>query len=217
MAKVTDERRKEVELAIANHLNLEGPAKWGEFQKKHPDISRATLFRWVEEVRNKMLNQAVGQSPGALKIAQKRIKAMNEPLERVQRKISGQIPAAPSPAIIAENGAAGVVSINFMGRLEDIWKDAEMLRAHAVGVNEDGTPRLKNPNLLEMSMRRREALLETYLHALQEVYSLERMQQFYGMIIEEIGKADPDLQRTILDRLRALNSKHGLTIEARIG
>ena len=97
-----------------------------------------------------------------------------------------------------------------------IVRDADMLRNKAVVVNEDGTERLVNPMLLNASMRTRLSVLDTWLSAMNEFYNLEKLQELYKLIIDEVGKADPEAQQAILARLRQLNNERGLTMAARL-
>ena len=39
---------------------------------------------------------------------------------------------------------------------------------------------------------RRLSIIETYLHSVETVYNMERIRELYELIIEEVGKADPD-------------------------
>jgi transposase-like protein len=205
--------------AINEHLNLHGPQNWDELMAKFPTVSRATFFRWIREAKEKMEGAAAKQGNAALQITQRRIRSQVEIApERVQREIKAQLPAAPSPAVIASNSSELVrETFNFMAFFHDIVGDAAMVREAAVTRNEDGTVRLKNPHLMDKSLQRRLSIIETYLHSIETIYNVERMQELYHLIIEEVGKVSPELQRVILVKLRELNNRRGLTMSARLG
>ena len=213
MARVSPERREEILAAIRVHLINVGPHGFDALHAKFPEISRPTFYRWLKDIRE---SNDVELPRGALATTQKRIKEVIETVEKTTEKVSKHLPTAPSPAIVAAKGDDAVVNISFMGRLESLYRDAEMIRAFSVTTAEDGSEKIKNPLYFISSIKQRKELLDTALHAMAEVYELQRIQQMYDMILAEIGKEDPELQKRILERLRELNNRHGLTIEARV-
>lgn len=208
------ESRQKLKAAIAEHLSLHGPSKWDELQVQFPDVSRATFFRYVKEVREEIEEGAAQRGNAALKIAQQRIKRSVETPEQTQQKLKAHLPVAPSPAVIADLGTNAVAAFDFMAYFTRVVGDTELVRNAAVVKNEDGTERVKNPVLLDDNIRRRLQVLETWLHSMSEIYNLQKLQELYNLIIDEVGKADPDVQQAVVARLRALNNRRGLTIDA---
>lgn len=216
MPRPSEERKPEVIEAIQQHLMIEGPQNWDAITAKYPDIARSTIFRWIKEVRESIEDHAGEHGAGALRLAQKRIRASVEPPEKTQERIKAHLPAAPSPAVIAGQDAHVEQVFNFMAYFSRILKDADLVRDAAMAKNEDGTERLKNPMLMDKSVARRLGVIETYLHSMETVWNLEKMQEVYRTIIAAVGKADPETQRVILAELRKANNQFGLTMNARI-
>ncbi len=73
---------------------------------------------------------------------------------------------------------------------------------------------IKNPHAFDRSIQRRANLLETSISAVQQIWNLRTMQSFYEVVVQEIGKADPDTQKRILVRLAELNARTGMSLSA---
>lgn len=212
MPRPKETNKDAIKLAISEHLALHGPTGWPDVMARYPDTSRATFFRYVKEVREE-IEAAAAVRPGAdLKAVQKRIRAQVAPNQPGQLK--KHIPAAPSPAIVAGLGDGAVEVFNFMATFNQIVADANMMRTASVSTDADGNEKLKNPMLMDRSVGRRLDLIETWLRAQDLVWNLEKMQELYRLILEEVGKADPQTQQAILGRIRALNNQRGMTIDA---
>lgn len=216
MPRPKETNKEAIKLAIGEHLALHGPTGWPDLMAKFPGVSRSTFFRYIKEVRESM-EAAAAVRPGAdIKAMQKRIRAQVQAPEQAARRLKAQIPAAPSPAVIVGLGAGVDEVFNFMTTFNQIVRDANMMRSAAVSANADGTEKLKNPMLMDRSVGRRLDLIETWLRAQDLVWNFERMQELYHLILEEVGKADPQTQQAILSRIRTLNNQRGMTIDAAI-
>lgn len=217
MPRPKEDQKAAVLTAITEHLNLHGPSNWDELMARYPMVSRATFFRWVKEAKETIESQAMAHGTAALKLAQQRIRSSVETPQQTQKQIKAQLPVAPSPAIIADlPGQVAAQTFDFMAFFGRVVADTELVRQAAVTTDAEGKEKAKNPVLLDNNIRRRLGVIETYLHSMETVWNLERMQELYRLVIEEVGKADPDTQRAILARLRDLNNKRGLTASATI-
>jgi len=202
MPRPKEHNKTAVMAAITEHLNLNGPSNWDELMPRFPDVSRATFFRWVREAKEAIESAAAAHGTTALKLAQKRIRSSVETPEHTRKQLKAQLPVAPSPAIVADMpGELAAQTFDFMAYFHKIVADADLVRSAAVTKNEDGTEKAKNPVLLDNNIRRRLGVIETWLHSMELVWNLEKMQELYRLVIEEVGKADPDTQRAILARL----------------
>lgn len=215
MARQTDDKKRAILTAIHEHLMLEGPKNWDKVQERFPEISRPTLFRYIKEVREQVEDAAGVISKEQLIFAQKRIRSKVEAPEKVQEKIKAHLPVAPSPAVVAADQKNALAAFDFFAFFGQIVKDAELARDSTVTIGPDGEQKIRNPVMMDRSIARRLSIIETYLHSIETVYNAERLRDLYELIIEEVGKADPDIQQAVLARLRALNNKRGLTMAAR--
>jgi hypothetical protein len=125
------------------------------------------------------------------------------------KEAGGILPATPSPAYMASKGAEAEASINFLGRINNLYEDAEKLRAYSL--NAEGN--IKMPLFFSQSIKLRSDLLKTGIQTLQEIYDLRHMQGMYDAIVEAIGEASPDVQRHVIERLHRLNRERGISIE----
>jgi hypothetical protein len=66
------------------------------------------------------------------------------------------------------------------------------------------------------SINIRDGLLNTALKATQTVHDLQRNQNFWDAVIEEIAAESPETARRIMVRLHRLNSELGMTFDARV-
>ena len=201
MSAEAEEYRALVQSEIAHHLQVHGPKNWEVLREKHPSIGERTFFRWVKAVREK------GAAPEVIPLATRQ--ARTESMKHV--------PAAPPPEYLAREGAAGVRQIDFIAALGDLYQDAEQLREFATfdpKEGETGRRKIKNPVLFDSSIKRRLDLISGAIKVMQEIYDLQRMREFYDLIVEEIAAESPEAARRIMVRLAALNAKHGLTIHA---
>ena len=194
-------RREEAVEAINTHLRDYGPVGWERVASKFHDVPKATLWRWIKEVREKVSKTPTRQK---LKAANKRVQRIVEDV----RAAGGSLPATPSPAYLAENGAEGEANINFLGSFQQLYREAEKLRDYSL--NADGNIRI--PLYFQNSINLRRNLLQNYLEVFQQVYDVKRMEAFYESIIEEIGKVSPDVQKAVVERLHRLDRDRGITI-----
>lgn len=214
MARLTDDQKSALINDIREHLLIEGPRNWETLQAKWADVSRATFWRLIKETRERMESNTP-ETPGAMRDLQKRIRARVEPADQVTEKIKAHLPTAPSPAVVAAAPKDAMEAFNFFAFFDRIVQDAELARGANLRQNPDGTVKVLNPAMFDRNISRRLTILQTYLQSVETVYNMERIRELYELIVEEVGKADPEVQQAVLARLRALNNKRGLTMAAR--
>lgn len=211
--------------AVAQHLATVGANNWNAVLTQFPDVPEATKWRWIREAKSADVPRPELINARA-KLVQK-VKKLPKDARRQEAEDNGttviarQIPAAPSPSYIARTGEAGLQTLDFVAEIHTLYRDANMLRAFSVGVVTDEAgvitgEKIKNPAAFDKSIVRRADLLETAIKAVQEVWDLRTMQNFYETIIEEIGRESPEAQRRIMERLAVLNSKTGMTMSMRL-
>ena len=212
--------------AVAKHLATVGSNNWTEVLNTHPDIGIATKWRLIREAkaadvpRPELINARA-------KLVQK-VRKLPKDARRVEAEENGttaiarQLPAAPSPNYIAKTGENGLQTLDFVAEIHSLYRDATMLRAFSMAdvvdkeTGEVLGEKIKNPVAFDKSIVRRADLLETAIKAVQEVWDLRTMQNFYETIIEEIGLESPEVQKRIMARLAELNSRVGMTMSMRV-
>lgn len=211
--KPREDQKPAVMQAIEDHLNLHGPTNWGPCREKFPDVSDSTFWRWVKEGKQNIESAAGRQGNAALALKQKQIRTQVERMpDSVQREIRQHMPSpaavvGTSPELLRE-------TFNFMAFFDEIVADSKLLRESTITKDENGVTKLRNPLMMDKSLGRRMALIETYLHSIETLYNVERLRELYNVIMQEIGMVSPDLQAVIMVRLRELNNRSGLTMAA---
>lgn len=207
---MTEAERQHALTEISRHLQLEGPRNWDPLIAKL-GISRPTVFKLVKEVEG---IAGSDEAPGILRTAQKKIKRA---LQDAPGEAAKNLPAIPSPNIIAADVQGGMVNIRYMQRIDKLLEDADMVRAYAVTIDDStGKEKIKNPVMFINAAKLQNDLLQTALRAMQEVYDINKIQDMHRVIMNVIGEADPQIQHKIIDALRELNNRYGMTVEARI-
>lgn len=223
MGRPLSQRSLEVIKACQEHLLLDGAKDYTSLMQKFPDVSRSTFFRLMEHARQNIEAGAIAHdSPEALRDAQAKIRRKVVTPETITKKIKMHLPTAPSPAIVASMDP--MVSRNlfdFMAYFYRVVNDAELMRDKSVRDETDqatGDKRevLSNPVLMDNSIRRRLQIMDTYLKSMEQLYNVEKLQELFSLVIDEVGKADTNVQQAILARLRMLNDAKGLNIGARL-
>lgn len=225
MAKLDPVKKAAFMADVARHLATIGSNNWTAVLDAYPEIGVATKWRLIREAKGADVPRPELLNAKA-RLVQK-VKKMAPDARRVEaedngtRPIAKHLPAAPSPAFVAKNGEAGLQSIDFVAEIHALYRDASMLRAFGIShVTDPETgevmEKIKNPAAFDKSIVRRADLLETAIKAVQEVWDLRTMQNFYETIIEEIGKESPEAQRRIMERLAALNARTGMTLSMRL-
>ena len=188
--------------AINAHLKKHGPVDWERVESKFPDVPKATLWRWIKELRDKASDSPSRQK---LQAASKKVRKVVEDI----KEIGGLLPAIPSPAYMAAKGAEAEASMNFMGRVNELYSDAVMLRAYSL--NAEG--KIKMPMFFSQSIKLRRDILQTGITTLQEIYDIRMVQGLHDAILEAIGEEAPEVQRKVMERLHKLNRERGITID----
>lgn len=193
------EIRRQLTLVDNDTSKVDRPSIYRMF----PEIARATIWRWIDI-------EAVS-SPSARELTQ----VAQAIEERINSGAAEHLPTMPSPGIVARDGGRALRKIDFGEEIKVLYADAEMLRAFAIK-HVDGEEKIRNPVAFEKSIKARAGLIETSLKVLQEIWDMRAMQQFYELILEEIGAADPATQKRIVGRLAELNQRYGMTMAMKL-
>jgi len=194
MAKRLDKKPEvlqELREAIKKYGAEAGPTL---VRERHPDIAKPTWYRWLREVAASPMDVAAAKARGA----------------------ANHLPASPSPSYIAERPVEARKNIDIMARWQELYSDAEMMRAAAVTTDADGNEKVKIPMFFAQSVKLRLDLLNGALNAMSQMWDMQRIQKLHDLVLEEIGKADPETQKRITAALKDLDDRIGITMEARL-
>lgn len=190
--------RQQAFIEIAKLLSEGNEDGLKKLRDSYHGVPVASWYRWIHSVK-----ELIGH-------VDQKTQRLTESAA-IAMEIGEHLPAAPSPSYVDKKGAAG--NMDFMQRLESLYDDAETLRKFSM---DEKTGRIKLPKYLTQSVSLRQKLLETALKAMQEVWDLRRMQNFYDIVLENISQESPECAMRIMERLKKLNSEIGMTFEARL-
>jgi hypothetical protein len=212
--------KTEILAAIAEHLRVQGPRRWKlvrerlEFApvigEQAGEAGRRKFYRWLKSVREPMAADRTRPHEGRT-VAED---ALADAAERARIAAERHLPAAPSPAFFMKLGAEAEVRVDFVGAIDEVWNDFQLIRAQAFEDDGSGGHRLKSPKVLMESAKSRLATIETVVRLVKEIYDLDALHRRYrclsDIIITELADV-PDIQMRVLDRLEALNNAQAMT------
>jgi hypothetical protein len=170
--------------AMREHIAKFGSRDWRRLRTRFPHVSEPTWWRWVREAKT---------SIGFQHCAQQNDLSADPPLPP-ESGGSGEVPAELSRP-------ASAVPFDYMALHRQQLADAQMLRSHSL--NSDGT--IRNPTTFDRSIGLRIKLLARAFKFEQQIFDLRQSQKFFAAVVTEIGKASPELQKKVIDRLRLLD------------
>ncbi len=187
--------------AIIAHLRRVGSTNWKTVRDNYPDVGIRKFWRLVARAKDEPAIR--GPLVTAALDAAERIRALNP---------STAISAAP-PKPVAREATRAMDNIHLMDHLRDLMVDAVLIREYSMGKPDEATGArgIKNPVFFAQSVKLRRELIETILKTWHEAFDLRRMQDFYGVILDEIGRASPEVQAAIMERLRLMNDERGFS------
>lgn len=183
--------------AIERHLGKHGTKDWSKVRDRFPDVPESTFWRIVKQVRERPA------SPEALTNARKRISARNR-----GEDVPAQLKETPSPAVVAKHGDEAFRGFDYLKEVGALYDDAKLLRDFSMTA--DGKIRI--PAYFEKSIARRENILDTAASLMERFFSIETTENFYRILLEEVGAADKDTQIRVLKRLHTLQKNIGVYI-----
>jgi hypothetical protein len=203
------------ERAIADieaHLAVHGASNWRPLREQYAHLSDASWWRYVKLAKEKVAAKPLFEE-ARQQLTERAARTTQE--EKVAAA-AACLPATPSPDFIAKAGEKGRVQLDLLQRFEELHADALLLREFATSPAENGSRKIRNPMFFHLSIKVRDDLLNTALKAAQAVYDLQRMQQFYDLIVEEIARENPECAQRIMERLQALNERAGISFNATV-
>jgi hypothetical protein len=183
---ITQDVRSAVKADIRSHLLAGRTDGWKSVQKKYPEISKATFFRYRREVE-------LSLTGGNLDPDQEAADASADDASLASVKIArtaSEMTTFPikSPREIAQG-------------YQELFADSQRMRAYAL----DSKGKVRDPVAFSRSVKMRENALGCIFMSRRELWDMERIEQFYNTIIDVIGEADPEMQRAMMRKLHDFN------------
>lgn len=191
MARPADPQRNEA-ISTISRLVVEHGVKNGLqlARKQFPDVPHATWARWRQAAVGCFSDEAdanavVGLSP----------------------KVRERIPSLQELSSVEDPVPATHKALNFWRMLDELEKDAQLMRDFALTKGADGAVKLRVPPALRDAHRMRCDLIRLALQQAEVAWSAERAATFYQTIIDVIGEESPECQRRIMERLQQVQGE----------
>lgn len=116
---------------------------------------------------------------------------------------------APAP-VTESDRIATRRAIDFYREFDEMIEDARLLANYAVTVNDDGTRRIKNPQMLALSHRMRATNMTIALKHSETVWNVERLEQTHDAITRAILQAHSETAKRVFAALREVHDRWSL-------
>lgn len=200
----------ELAVEIIKHVNIHGHKHWNilfDALKVRTAAEKRRVWRAIKRVKDGNVHL-----PSELGVAVR--KAKDAARKMHMESVSKALPAGPSPSIMQARGESLAPSIDYMSQVRRVFTDIEMIRNFSIACDQNGVEKVKNPMFFGKAIQLRVQAIDTALKAMQEIWDLRKMQEFYETVIKTIEGVDPPTAHKIMDALVALNNERGFTTDA---
>lgn len=186
MARPSNPKRINAISTISNLVGQHGvKAGLKLARKEFPDIPSATWARW----RQSAIGNISETNADAVGELAPEVHAQIPPLGDLAPNVDDPVPATHK-------------ALNFWRMLDELEKDAQLMRDFALSKSADGKLKLRVPPALRDAHKMRCDLIRLALQQAEVAWSTERAAAFYQTILAEIGEESLDCQRRITERLK---------------
>jgi hypothetical protein len=226
MSAVEPDLKERILHAIVAHVRVYGRARWSMVREdpafahvigKDAPSSEQRFFRWVKVATERYPGDVLSGETASAHAAQ--TEALDDGAKRARLAAQKNLPAAPSPAYMAREGARADKSIDFLAAINDIWADTLKLRANSVKPDPtaDDGEKIVNLHVFDRAIKARLDVMETAMRIMQEIWDLRYQQRFYDaiteIIVDELAPY-PEVQLRVMRKLKELNDRQGMTFHA---
>lgn len=189
---MVDSERAELMRAIASHLRDNGAGNWNKLQGRFPLVPAATFWRYVRKVRTSETDRiALGQA---------RQRLADHVALQVHNAADQQISGAELPSV-----ASGWKQLNLLRHLEQAFADIDALRAFARSEGQ-----ISHPHFFAQTIGMRDRTVATALRCAESIWDVQRMWDFYDVLVEEVASESPEVARRITQRFRDVAKERGI-------
>jgi hypothetical protein len=184
---------------VLAHLRVHGAKNWKAVRERHQSVPARSWWRLVR--RAKAALPALRNREVATAFA--------TAVELSKLKPASAI-SVPPPAALRH--ADKDEAVDLMRELRGLIADCDALRDFSLNPADDkGDRKIRNAMYFSKSVALRRDLAETMLKCWEQMFDVRAMQQFYDIVVEEVGRASPDVQAAIMERLHSLNQDRGFS------
>jgi len=195
--------RAEFERAVLKEMARTGADKFeGDVVVKafSGRVARTTAYRWLRETI------ASGKPAQALTKTIKRATAARaKRSEDPARDAAAEIVEKHMPARVTVADVTPLPPLKVVDELREAMADVKRVRAYAK-TPEGG---VRNARLILQSCEVLRRCLETAMRLVEGMHSIDRLERFHGLIIDEISKLAPETAEALTIKLGQLSSEWG--------
>ncbi|MGF6806059.1 hypothetical protein OKW30_001185 [Paraburkholderia sp. Clong3] len=187
MPRPPDPQRTKALLAIRQHVADHGAVEGPRLAKKlFPEVPKPTWSTWCKMVRD----------------------ADRDLVEELRAIVPP--PVQTLAPVTNEGRAVARRAIDFFAELDAMVADARLLADYASATNDDGTRRVKNPQMLAVSHRMRATNLALAMKYSEMVWSVERLEQMHDAIANAIHQADRETGERVFAAVKNVQRRWNL-------
>ncbi|MFM0192127.1 hypothetical protein PQQ65_03465 [Paraburkholderia strydomiana] len=113
----------------------------------------------------------------------------------------------PAPPLTQPDRVSVRRAIDFYRELDAMVADADLLANFAIGHNQNGTRRVKNPQMLATAHRMRATNLALAMKYSEMVWSVERVEQMHEAIALAVMQADRETGKRVIAAMQDVQSR----------
>ena len=167
-------------------------------------VHRATLFRWIESVikSGRPVQEATRKAQAKARAAEKAAKPKLPTAAKSAAKTAERMPARMSVDDVIMRPPGGG---NVLDQMAEIMADVRLVVKHSK--TEDG--KVRNAKLLLAASANLRSCLEAATKMVQAMHSVDQVDHFHAVVMEEIAKASPAVAEAILARVGQVATRWG--------
>jgi hypothetical protein len=186
---------------VRAHIRQFGATNWSAVREKHPKIQDRTFWRIVKKAK---------ASPS---FRSREVQTAMATMREVASMLPAEALSVGPPAAVRKTTKEAANCLNLQAELRDMMADSEKIRDFALGApDENGDRKVKNPLIFAKAVSLKRDLVESLVKTWTASFDTRRMQEFYDVVIDEIGRASPEVQSDIVQRLGALIQENGVEL-----
>jgi hypothetical protein len=162
-------------------------------RERYPDVPLGSWGRWRQEAVGNVLDQRDTDAAAAAGIVAE-VRAEIPAPEQLAAEMADPVPAMRR-------------ALDFWRMLDELERDAQLLREFSLTQRPDGTVKVRVPFALRDAHRMRCDLIRLGLQQAEVAYGVGRTAKLQQAIIEAVGEESPECQRRIIFRLKQLQTE----------
>ena len=176
---IDDRIRAALKNDITARLLADGSKRWKEIQSKYPQVSSATFFRLVAQVKAERAE--ADELPA-------------EPATSSRESVAEISQQAPNQAGRGAGLQGPVRADGLVSEIALLFEDANLLRSYAL----DSQGKVKFPNTFVESAKLRDRAIRVAFAMLADIYGVAAQAAYFDALTDAILASDPETQKRLM-------------------